>query len=81
MRKLLNILNNLYNMAGYDGLKHIVLSAVLTVGFNLFLPWYFATILVLIIGIAKEIYDSTGKGCCELKDIVCDLIGIIIGIL
>lgn len=81
MRKLLNILSNLYDMAGYDGLKHIVLSAVLTVGFNLFLPWYLAAIIVIIIGIAKEIYDSTGKGCCELKDIVCDLIGIVIGVL
>lgn len=81
MRKLLNILSNLYDMAGYDGLKHIVLSAVLTVGFNLFLPWWVSVIIVLLIGIAKEIYDSTGKGCCEWKDIICDLIGIIIGIL
>lgn len=81
MRKLLNILNNLYNMAGYDGLKHIVLSAVLTVGFNLFLPWYLSAIFVFTIGIAKEIYDSTDKGCCELKDTICNLIGIIIGIL
>ena len=81
MRKLLNILNNLYNMAGYDGLKHIVLSAVFTIGFNLFLSWYLSAILVFTIGISKEIYDSIGKGCCELKDIICNLIGIIIGIL
>lgn len=81
MRKLLNILNNLYDIAGYDGLKHIVLSAVLTVGFNLFFPWYLSAIFVLTIGIAKEIYDSTGKGCCEWKDFICDLIGTIIGIL
>ena len=68
-------------MAGYDGLKHIVLSAILTVGFNLFLPWYFVPIIVIIIGTAKEIYDGTGKGYCEWKDIICDLIGIAIGIL
>ncbi len=68
-------------MAGYDGLKHIVLSVVITVGFNLFLPWYFAAIIVIIIGIVKEIYDIAGKECCEWKDFICDLIGIVIGIL
>lgn len=82
MRKLLNILSNLYNMAGYDGLKHIVLSAVLTVGFNLFLPWWCAAMVTLSIGMAKEIYDKLSeKGCCEWKDIMCDIIGIIIGAL
>lgn len=38
--------------------------------------------MVLAIGIAKEIYDKVSeKGCCEWKDIMCDLIGIVIGVL
>lgn len=82
MRKLLNILNNMYNMAGYDGLKHIVLSAVLTIGINLFLPWWCAALVTLSIGIAKEVYDKvSGRGCSEWKDLVCDIVGIIIGAL
>jgi uncharacterized protein YfiM (DUF2279 family) len=34
------------------------------------------------ISIGKEIYDRrTGKGCAEWKDIACDLVGIIVGVL
>ena len=82
MSKLLNILNNLYNAAGYDGMKHIVLSAVLTVMLKLVFPIYVAVPTVFLVGMLKEIYDKkSGKGCAETKDMVCNIIGIIIGAL
>lgn len=37
--------------------------------------------LTMGLGVAKEVYDSTGKGCAEWKDILCDLIGVLIGVL
>ncbi len=77
----MNKLNDLFNLAGYDGCKHIILSAILTVVGNLLLPLWVVVPIVFAIGLAKEAYDSTGKGCAEWKDVVCNVIGIIIGAL
>ena len=65
-----------------DKLKHIVVSAIICVALNLFLPWWVAAILTLAIGISKEVYDKvSGKGHPEWKDLVADLVGILIGVL
>ena len=69
------------NLFREDKLKHIVVSAIIMVALSLVLPKWVAAMITLTIGIGKEVYDSTGKGCAEWKDIVCDLIGIIIGVL
>lgn len=69
-------------MIGEDKLKHIVVSAIVMVIFNLFLPTYIAALITLAIGIGKEVYDkTTNKGCAEWEDLLCDIVGIIIGIL
>lgn len=78
----MNRLNKLFDLIGFDGCKHIILSAILTVVGKLLLPLWVVCPLVFAIGIAKEIYDKvSGKGCAENKDMVCDVIGIIIGAL
>lgn len=78
----MNRLNNIFNITGNDGMKHIILSAILTVVGKLLLPLWVVCPLVFAIGIVKEIYDKvSGKGCAENKDMVCDIIGIIIGAL
>ena len=65
-----------------DKYKHIVVSAIIAVTLNLILPWWVAALITLTIGIGKEIYDkASGKGRAEWKDIVCDVAGVIIGIL
>lgn len=70
------------NLIGSDGMKHIILSAILTVVAKWLLPVWVAVSLVLLIGIIKEVYDKiSDKGCAEWKDIICDIIGILIGIL
>lgn len=75
-------LNKLFDMIGFDGCKHIILSAILTVVGKFLLPLWVVCPLVFAIGIVKEIYDKvSGKGCAENKDMVCDIIGIIIGAL
>lgn len=75
-------MTRIFNLIGYDGCKHIIPSAILTVVAKWLLPVWVAVVLVLAIGIAKEVYDNlTGMGCSEWKDFICDVIGIIIGVL
>lgn len=75
-------MTRIFNLIGSDGMKHIILSAILTVVAKWLLPVWVAVGVVMAIGIAKEIYDKLSeKGCCEWKDIMCDLIGIVIGVL
>lgn len=65
-----------------DKLKHIVVSAIICVALNLFLPWWVAGLITLAIGVGKEVYDKvTGKGHPEWEDLVADLVGILIGVL
>ena len=74
-------LNCLFNLAGYDGLKHLVLSMLITKVLLLFLPLYLAILIALVISISKEVYDKiSGRGCAEWKDVICNLIGILIGV-
>lgn len=65
-----------------DKLKHIVVSAIIAVTLNLFLPWWAAGLATLTIGVGKEVYDKvSGKGQAEWKDLLADLVGILIGVL
>lgn len=65
-----------------DKLLHVVVSAALSAVLALVLPWWAAALITLAIGVAKEVYDKvSGRGCAEWKDLVCDLIGIVIGVL
>lgn len=69
-------------MIGEDKLKHIVVSAIITVILNLFLSWWVAGVITLAIGVGKEVYDKVSKkGYAEWKDLLADLVGILIGIL
>lgn len=76
-------INKILNYIAQDGLLHIVLSSLIAAILCLFLPIWIAAIVTFIIGLAKElVYDLwLKKGTCELKDLICDLVGIIIGIL
>ena len=65
-----------------DKLKHIVVSAIIVVALNLFLPWWVAGLITLAIGVGKEVYDKvSGKGHAEWKDLLADFVGILIGIM
>jgi len=65
-----------------DKYKHIVVSAVIAVVLNLFLPWWAAAGITFAIGVGKEVYDKvSGKGHSEWKDLLADVVGILIGIL
>ncbi len=65
-----------------DKLLHIVVSSAIVVVLGLLMPIWVAALAALGVGIAKEVYDKiSGKGCFEWMDIICDCIGILIGVL
>lgn len=75
-------LNRIFAWMGNDDCKHIILSAILTVVAKWLLPVWVAVGVVMAIGIAKEVHDKvSGRGCAEWKDLVCDVVGIVIGVM
>lgn len=81
--KILDFINKIFDYFNYDGCKHIIVSAILTVIISIILPNITAGILVLLIGLCKEfVYDKyLNKGVFDYKDIIANVIGILIGII
>ena len=79
----LKIVKWLQKYIGFDGLLHIVGMAFLFVLLKLFgCPVLFCVLICMAVGIVKELYDLISrKGTAEFKDVICDIIGIIIGLL
>lgn len=73
----MNKINELFDLAGMDGCKHIIISAFLAACLQLFLPHTVSALIVFGIGM----YDQRGHGHVQTKDLVCNLIGAIIGAL
>lgn len=77
------MIQKIYNYFRQDGLLHIICSSILVGIFNLFFPLLIAIVITVVIEIGKEvIWDKLlNKGTFDKKDLVFDLIGIIIGCL
>lgn len=74
------MIQNIISKIGADKLLHISVSMVLTLELRRFLSYWQAALIVLSIGVAKEVYDKvSGKGTAEWKDIIADCIGIGLG--
>lgn len=75
------MITKIANYFGTDGLLHILCSLILVCIFDIFFPLIIAILLTAIIGIGKEvIYDKLlKKGTFDKKDLIADLIGIILG--
>ena len=75
-------LHKLFALMGTDGMQHFILSATLTALLAIVLPWWMAAAGTLAVGLGKEAYDRiTGRGVAEWKDVMCNLSGIIVGVL
>ena len=74
-------INKLFDYVAIDGCKHIILSAVMAVVLNLFLPTWAAALLALGVGVAKEYVDHYHDGQVDIKDLLCDIAGVLIGVL
>lgn len=76
------MIQNIINRIGIDKILHVLVSLVLMLEFQRFLPVWGALTIVLAIGIIKEVYDKvSGKGTPDWRDIVADCIGIILGLI
>ena len=77
------MMGRLLKYFGQDGLAHILVSLVLCAVLGVFLPLWAAVLIVLAIGIAKElVWDLwLEKGTAEWRDIVSDAVGILLGVL
>lgn len=64
-----------------DDLLHILCSVIIMTVLGLLLPWWIAALVTLAVGILKElIWDKIlKKGTPEWRDLLNDIIGIIIG--
>lgn len=76
------MIKNVLNQIRKDDLMHILVSVIIMTVLKLLLPWWIAALLTILIGILKElIWDKwLKKGTPEWRDIVSDIIGIIIGV-
>lgn len=81
MRKIDNLAITIYKTLGADGLLHVIFSAILFKVLWLLFGWLFAIILTIGIGYGKEKYDTFTGGKVDRKDLWCDGLGILFGIL
>lgn len=77
------MIGRLLNRVGTDGLAHILVSLVLCGVLGAFLPLWAAVLATLAVGLAKElVWDWwLRRGTCDLKDVLCDAIGVLVGVL
>lgn len=77
------IIDKIINLIGYDGIMHFLVSAIITLELRRFnIPRLFAALITLLIGVGKEIYDKvTKKGTASWKDIICDIAGVLFGLI
>lgn len=81
MRKLDTLAVAIYKTLGADGMLHVIFSAILFKALWLIFGWLFAIILTIGIGYCKEKYDAFTGGKVDRKDLWCDGLGILFGIL
>lgn len=67
----------------YDKLLHFAVCAVLSTLLKVVcIEWHYTLLIVMGVGVGKEIYDKvTKKGCAEWKDILADFVGALVGVL
>lgn len=67
---------------GLDGLMHFAICAIMTCCFKFIVGAILAAVIVCFIGMAKEFYDKkSGESFAEIKDVLCNFVGIIVGVL
>lgn len=64
-----------------DGLLHIESCALLVIVLSLGLPVWAASVLGLLVGIGKEVWDRYHGGVPSWHDFFCDCIGVALGAL
>ena len=72
---------NGYKWIGTDGIINMETSALLVMIFMLFFPVLWASLLTFIIVISKCVLDKSKGHKNELHDMICAVVGILLGII
>ena len=79
MKKLYNKIANFLCSFTSDKYVHFIVCMILVQLITLFIPFYYAMLIVFILGLGKEIFDSKQKDDkFDIKDLLADILGIII---
>ena len=79
MKKLYNKIANFLCSFTSDKYVHFIVCIILVQLIALFIPFYYAMLIVFILGLGKEIFDSKQKdNKFDIKDLLADILGIII---
>ena len=74
------MIDKIISWIGLDGMAHLLACLVVCAVLGAFLPCWVAALASVCVGVIKELYDLlSGRGVCDSHDIVCDVIGAIIG--
>lgn len=75
------LVSNSITVLGADGLAHLLVCMMLTMVLVPLMNLWLAILIVLCVGIGKELYDKFAKNTeFSTKDLICDVIGIIFGL-
>ena len=79
MKNIYNKIANFLCSFTSDRYVHFIVCIILVQLVSLFIPFYYAMLIVFILGLSKEIYDSRQKDDkFDIKDLLADSLGIII---
>ena len=73
-------MKTLWSWIRRDGMLHIVCSLLIVAVLGIIAPWWLAAIVGILVGFCKEIWDGFHGGASNWHDIICDLIGVALGI-
>ena len=79
MKKIYNKIANFLCSFTSDKYVHFIVCMILVQLISLFIPFYYAMLIVFILGLGKEIFDSTQQdNTFSFKDLFSDILGIVI---
>lgn len=79
MKKIYNKIANFLCSFTSDKYVHFIVCIILVQLIALFIPFYYAMLIVFILGLGKEIFDSKQKdNIFSFKDLFSNILGIII---
>lgn len=78
MKKLYDKIANFLCSFTSDRYVHFIVCMILVQLIALFIPFYYAMLIVFILGLGKELFDSKQKDDkFDIKDLLADILGII----
>lgn len=82
VNRIETLISKSLSMIGLDGMAHIIVCQNLVMWLSKFTPLWLAIIITIAIFILKEVYDKYCKKTeFSIKDIICDCVGLALGVL